>query len=320
MTLRVAGVVLRIAASLAVLPSLLCVPWQHPALAEADSGKSFATREDAVAALIDALRRDDGRALRAVLGPDSDKLVNSGDHTADLAMRRKFLAAYDETHALVADGPDRAVLTIGPDAWPLPLPLVQTGGRWRFDTQRGIEELVDRRIGRNEIAAIRTALAYVDAQKLFFAMTQKDGHAEYARRLASTPGKQDGLYWPATADEPQSPLAPLVAQATEEGYPGARVGGRRMPYHGYYVRILTAQGNSAPGGAMDYLADGRMTKGFGLVAWPARYGISGVMTFIVNQDGVVFQKDLEERTEAVASTMTRFDPDLSWARVDVVGQ
>ena len=315
---RTAGLALRIAVAFAAAPGLSFVASQPPAFAKDVGQQSFATREDAVAALIDAMRRNDIPALRAMLGPDTDRLVNSGDRTADLAMRRTFLAAYDEKHDLLGEGPDRAVLTVGADAWPLPLPLVRTGGRWRFDTQRGIEQIVDRRIGRNEIAAIRTALAYVDAQKLYFEMTQREGHAEFARHLVSTPGKQDGLYWPAAADAPQSPLAPLVAQAMQEGYPGARVSGRQRPYHGYFFRILTAQGSHAPGGAMNYLANGRMTKGFGLVAWPARYGISGVMSFIVSQDGVVFQKDLGQSTKAVAAVMPRFDPDLSWTRVDVV--
>ena len=207
---------------------------------------------------------------------------------------------------------------MGNDKWPLPIPLVQSDGRWRFDTVAGAQELVDRRVGRNEIAAIRTALAYVDAQKAYFALAGQHGEPQYAQRFLASPGKYDGLYWPTGEGVPDSPLEPLVAQAREEGYPiDHRAEGPR-PYQGYYFRILTAQGFNSPEGRLDYISNGRMTKGYALVAWPASYGASGIMSFIVNQNGVVFQRDLGPNTAAIAARMKAFDPDLNWDRVEVV--
>jgi hypothetical protein len=283
------------------------------------TGQSFASAEDAAKALADAVRSDKPDAIRAVLGPGSEKLVDSGDAVADEATRQKFIAAYDERHQLDSTVPDRVVLDVGNDSWPLPIPIVQTGGSWHFDSAAGAQELVDRRIGRNEIAAIRTSLTYVDAQKAFYSLAkQVEGQGFYAQRLVSSPGRHDGLYWVPGDDGEDSPLAPLVAQAQEEGYPGAQASGKPQPYFGYYFRILTGQGDDSPEGAINYVTDdGLMTKGFGLIAWPASYGASGIMTFIVNQDGTVFQKDLGPDTASVAATIKLFDPDLSWARVDV---
>ncbi|MBV8120024.1 MAG: DUF2950 domain-containing protein [Alphaproteobacteria bacterium] len=269
-------------------------------------------------ALVDALRVVKPGALQTVLGAGSEKLLSSGDKYSDAAERQKFLTAYDEQHKLVSAEPGRLILQVGKDDWPFPIPLVQADGRWHFDSQAGAQELVNRRIGRNEIAAIRTSLAYVDAQKDFFALTGQTGHAEYAQRLASSPGKHDGLYWPAVEGEPESPLAPLMAQAQEEGYPGERVSGKPVPYHGYLFRILTGQGSSTAEGARNYISSGRMTNGFALIAWPASYGASGIMTFIVNEDGIVFQKDLGPNTAAIAAATKLFDSDLSWARVEIV--
>jgi len=301
----------------ALLAVAACPSPAFAAATTAQVGKTFPTPEVAVDALVAALRQNDEAALRAVLGPGSEGLIHSGDEVADREQREKFLAAYDAKHALAADALGRMVLSVGADDWPLPMPIVQSTGKWHFDSQQGAQDLVDRRIGRNEIAAIRTALAYVDAQKLYFEMMRQVGAGEYAQRLLSTPGKRDGLYWPAAEGETASPLAPLIEQAEEEGYPGANVSGKPIPYHGYFFRILRGQGNSAPSGAMDYMSDGHMTKGFALIAWPATYGVSGVMTFEVNQDGIVFQKDLGERTATVAAGIKRFDPDLSWARIDI---
>jgi len=277
------------------------------------ASRTFSNAEEAVASLIDALRANEPGSVRAVLGPGSERLMSSSDKYSDAAERERFLAAYDEQHKFVSEAPGRIVLQVGKDDWPFPIPLVQTDGRWHFDSEAGAQELVNRRIGRNEIAAIRTSLAYVDAQKAFFALT-----GQYAQRLASSPGKHDGLYWPASGGEPESPLAPLMAQAQEEGYPGERVSGRPVPYYGYYFRILTGQGTSAAEGARNYISDGRMKTGFALIAWPASYGASGIMSFIVNQDGIVFQKDLGPNTAKTAAAAKLFDPDLSWARVDVV--
>jgi hypothetical protein len=204
------------------------------------------------------------------------------------------------------------ILDIGVNDWPLPFPLVQVNGRWQFDSRAGAQEIVNRRIGRNEIAAIRVALTYVDARRDYFDRNkQAAGTGEYAQRLISTPDAHDGLYWPAAAGETESPFGPLVAQAVQEGYPGDIVSGRQIPYQGYYFRVLKAQGESAPGGAKTYMAGDRMTEGFALIAWPASFGVSGIMTFVVDQDGVVFQKDLGRGTTAAAAATTRFDPDLS---------
>jgi hypothetical protein len=281
--------------------------------------QSFASADDAVAALIAAVGADTPAALIAVLGPSAEKLVSSGDPNADAIARKHFLDNYAAQHKLVADGPGRMVLQVGTDDWPLPLPIVQADGRWHFDSAAGAQEIVDRRIGRNEIDAIRVSLAYVDAQQDYFARAKAaGGPGEYAQHLVSTPGQEDGLYWPQGDGEPESPLGPLVRQAVDEGYPGELVAGRPVPYDGYYFRILKEQGPDAAGGAKHFVVAGHMTDGFALVAWPATYRASGIMTFIVNQDGVVFQKDLGPETAAAAAAMRRFDPDLSWARVDIV--
>jgi len=282
------------------------------------SGQSYATPEEAVSALLAALRADKQNELQTILGPASARLINSGDKYSDAAEQQKFVGAYDEKHELVSAAPDRKILQVGNDNWPLPIPLTQKDGRWSFDARAGIQELVDRRIGRNEIAAIRTSLAYVDAQKAFFAFTGQNGQAEYAQRLVSSPGKYDGLYWEPGEGEPESPLEPLVAQAREEGYPIDRGARGPRPYHGYYFRILTAQGPNTPDGARNYVSNGHMTNGFALIASPASYGSSGLMSFIVNQDGIVFQKDLGPQTAAIASGVKAFDPDVSWAKVELV--
>jgi len=288
--------------------------------AAAGGVETYATADEAVSVLITALRGGKPLALLPLFGPASQTLLASGDRYADASERKRFLDAYDEQHQLRAAEPDRMVLEVGKQDWPLPIPIVEAGGRWHFDATAGAEELVRRRIGRNEIAAIRTSLAYVDAQKAFFAMTGAEGQAEYAQRLLSSPGKYDGLYWPAAEGQPDSPLEALVAQARDEGYPVDTGSGQPRPYHGYYYRILTEQGASTPEGARNYTQNGRMTAGFGLIAWPASYGASGLMTFMVNQDGVVFQKDLGPRTAQTASAAKLFNPDLSWARVDLVDE
>jgi Protein of unknown function (DUF2950) len=285
--------------------------------------KSFVSPEDAAAALATAARSHDQAALRALLGPDSEKLLSSGDRYADEEQQRRFAAAYDEKHTLVPAGPEQMELDVGNNGWPLPIPIVQRGRwhRWQFDTESGAEEMINRRIGRNELAAIRVALTYVDAQKDYFErMKQQTGTAFYAERLISTPGRQDGLYWAAAGDALESPFGPLVAQAVDEGYPGANFKGRPIPYQGYYFRVLKAQGPNAQGGPMSYMNARRMTGGFALIAWPAAYGSSGIMTFQVNQDGVVFQKDLGVDTSRLAQRTAQFDPDVTWTRVDVTNE
>ncbi|MBV8574812.1 MAG: DUF2950 domain-containing protein [Acetobacteraceae bacterium] len=279
---------------------------------------SFASPEEAARALAEATRSHNTAELQAIFGPDGEKLISSGDRYADEELQRRFAALYDEKHELMHQGPEHVQLEVGPDDWPLPIPIVQSGGRWHFDTQAGAQEIINRRIGRNELAAIRVSLAYVDAQKDYFArMRQETGTGVYAERLVSTRGQRDGLYWPARTGGPESPLGPLVEAAEEQGYPGEIVGGKPDPYQGYNFRILEAQGPNAPDGPRDYVRSGRMTGGFALVAWPASYGSSGIMSFEVNQDGLVFQKDLGPDTAQAAARITLFDPDLTWTRVDV---
>jgi hypothetical protein len=215
-------------------------------------------------------------------------------------------------------------LHVGTNDWPLPIPLVRRDGEWAFDSQAGAQVIVDRRIGRNEIAAIRFALAYVDAQRAYFDLfKQVTGKGRYAMRLVSTDDNYDGLYWPPAPGIPESPLGPLVASAIEEGYPGRVEQGKQIPYEGYYFRVLTAQGPNAPGGAKNYVQGGvqggLMTGGFGLIAWPAIYDASGITSFVVGQDGVVFQKDLGPETSARTAAIRSFDPGLDWARVVVGG-
>ncbi|HQT75890.1 MAG TPA: DUF2950 domain-containing protein [Rhodopila sp.] len=283
--------------------------------------RRFASPEEATNALVTAARGPDMAALRAIFGPGNEGLLSSGDPVADREQLHRFAAAYDAKHSLQPQGTGRVWLVIGEDDWPLPIPIVERNGSWEFDTKAGADEIIDRRIGRNELAAIRTCLAYVDAQHDFHKrMQEKTGTGFYADRLASTPGRQDGLYWPAREGEPESPLGPLVTTAQAEGYPGVSVGGRRRPYQGYYFRILLAQGPDAPGGTKDYVQNGRMTGGFGLIAWPASYGVSGIMTFQVNQDGLVFQRDLGPDTGQIAARMQRFDPDIGWALIDLKDQ
>jgi len=271
----------------------------------------FDTPEAAVDSLIEALRKGDSKALAALLGPSSESLVSSGDPVEDKRAGGRFVAEYDKTHKLVAGG-GKIVLHVGQDDFPFPIPVVPDGDKWRFDTPAGKEEILNRRVGRNERAVIQVMLAYVDAQREYYARERKQGELhEYAQRLASTPGKRDGLYWESKPGEPQSPFGALAARARAEGY-GVSHG--RAPFHGYYYRILKAQGPDAPGGASDYVANGHMIGGFALVAFPAQYGASGVMTFIVSQDGVVYEKDLGPKTAALAEQMKRFDP-KGWTKV-----
>lgn len=288
------------------------------AAGHARGSSRFATPDQAVQALVDAARADDPQRLMKVLGHGSRKLVDSGDPVADRNGRAQFVAAYDEAHRIDLQDAKRAVLIIGGKQWPLPIPLVQRDGGWRFDTRAGAREVLDRRIGHNELGAIEVCRAFVDAQRDYAAnIPHKDGLLEYAQHFMSTPGQHDGLYWPAAAGEPESPMGPLVARARTEGY-SAGNGERktREPYHGYYYRILKRQGEHAADGARDYLVNGRMIGGFALVAFPARHGDSGVMSFLVNQDGVVYQKNLGPQTETIARQMTEFDPDASWTKVN----
>jgi len=281
--------------------------------------KSFTLPEEAVRSLVAALRAGDTRALIGVLGSEGRTLVSSGDDVSDRQTRARFLEAFDAANQLVKTETE-ATLRVGPDEWPFPIPVVKTADRWRFDTRRGREEIVARRIGRNELNTMQVCLAYVDAQREYFSEDRNgEGILEYAQKFASTPGKHDGLYWRTKADEPPSPLGDFVVRAHAEGY--RRAANREpTPYWGYLFRVLTAQGPAAPDGAYDYVVRGHMIAGFGLVAFPATYGVSGVMTFIVNHDGVVYQKDLGPTTRATASAIRLFNPDATWTKVDVPTQ
>jgi hypothetical protein len=276
----------------------------------ASAQQSFKTAEDAADALVRAVKTGDQKNILTVLGRDGAEIASSGDEVADAATRQRFFSAYDMKHQITMEGDNKATLIIGEEDFPFPIPLVRKGGSWQFDTAAGRREILYRRIGRNELDTIQACLAYVDAQNDY---AEKDrtgiGPGVYAQRIISQPGKRDGLYWPDSEGGDASPLGELVAEASDEGY---RFGGERAPFHGYYYKILTKQGPAAPGGALDYVVQGKMIGGFALVAYPAEYGNSGVMTFIVSHEGKVFQKDLGPRTAELAERMTSFNPDSSW--------
>lgn len=294
----------------------ICLWFVNGVQGGAPAQRSFASAEEAAAALAQAAASDNQRALSAIFGPGSETLLFSGDRIADQAQLRRFADAYAMKRALVPRGPNQVELEVGSNGWPLPIPIVQTHGRWRFNAKAGAEEIINRRIGRDELSTIQVLLAFVEAQKDYFERTvQRTGTGVYAQRLISTPGRQDGLYWSTQAGEPESPFGPLVAEAQEEGYPGGHSGGRPIPYKGYYYRVLKAQGPNAVGGAKSYMRSGRMIGGYALLAWPAKYGASGIMSFQVGPDGVVFQRDWGPDTATAAARIQKFDPDLSWARI-----
>lgn len=289
-----------------------------PATATAAKRKqtSFASPEKAAQGLLAAVKADDIRKVVAILGPDARKLVSSGDTVADATDRKAFVKLYEEKNHVDRLSNRKAILVIGPKDFPFPFPLVKKGKRWHFDTSAGREEILNRRIGKNELNAIGVTRAYVIAQREYASRDRDaDGTVAFAPRLRSTPGTKDGLYWDVKEGEEESPFGPLTAQAASEGY-GKESAEPPNPYHGYFFRILKGQGDHAEGGAYDYLVNGRMILGFALVAYPAQYGSSGIMTFIVNQKGVVYQKDLGATTESVATTMQRYDPDGSWKVVE----
>jgi hypothetical protein len=279
-----------------------------------DKASGFKTPEEAVTALVAALQNNDMAALKSLLGPSSEDLLDSGDPVQDANDRARFLAAYEAKHGLLDEGADRKILVTGEDDWPMPVPLVKRDGVWRFDGEAGIDEMIYRRVGANELGAIDVCRGYVEAQ-LEYASEGRDGDPAgiYALKLISDEGLRNGLYWEPADGEPESPAGPFVASAAAEGYKAGS--GAQTPYHGYYYRMLYAQGPNANGGARDYFKDGLLTEGFALVAWPADYGSSGVQTFIVNRDGVVFQKDLGEDTATAVESIQSFDPDSSWIAI-----
>jgi hypothetical protein len=283
-----------------------------PASAMSGQQTSFDSPEQAADALAAAARQNSTPAMLKILGAQARKLVSSGDPVADKEARAHFVQRYDEMHRIDKVSDDKAELVIGKDEYPTPIPIVRQGDRWRFDSKAGEEEILDRRVGHNELATIATCRAFVEAEREYASKDRSgDGMLKYAQRFRSDPGTHDGLYWPATPDEQESPLGPLVASAQAEGY-GKHPAGKPQPYHGYIYKILTRQGKDAPGGAYSYVANGHMIGGFALVAYPALYGNSGVMTFIVNQDGTVYEKDLGPGTARLAGRMADYNPDSSW--------
>jgi hypothetical protein len=297
-------------AALAIAASLLSGATVR---AQAGGPRVFATPDEAARVLIDTVKTNDLKTLVALFGATGQGLVDTSDAATGRRNREVFVAAVAEGWRWGDLGPDRKELVLGNEAWPFPVPLVKRAEGWSFDAAAGREEVLNRRVGRNELAVIRVLQNYVAAQRAY-AATGHDGKpaGRYARRFGSDAGRQNGLYWPARRGEPRSPLGVLVAQATEQGY---RRHGEPSPFHGYYFRILEGQGKSAKGGAAEYVVDGEMTGGFALVAWPVHHGASGVMTFIVNQDGVAYEKDLGSGTAAGVAKITRYDPDQTWRPV-----
>lgn len=280
--------------------------------------KVFAAPDAAVQALVAAVKANRLEELAAVLGPGRAELLSSGDAVADRRGRQKFLEAYRQGHILQQQSPERMVLVLGSRHWPLPIPLVKKGDGWVFDAQAGKQEILNRRIGRNELRVIEVLQAYVEAQHEYATRDYRGGGmVEFAQKLTSSPGKRDGLYWKAKKGEQESPFGPLMARATQEGYPEADL----SPFHGYYFKILKGQGEQAAGGAYSYIVKDRMLLGFALIAYPAEYGNSGIMTFMVNQAGTIYQKDLGAETKQQAAEIALFDPDSSWQRVEeAIGQ
>ncbi|HIL01204.1 MAG TPA: DUF2950 domain-containing protein [Myxococcales bacterium] len=281
-------------------------------------GQAFPSPEAAGEPLVAALKNDDNETAVKILGPGSEALLTSGDPVMDKNQQDRFVGLYEQQNAWIAWSEGVAVLEIGEDNWPFPIPLVRQGNGWldnktgwRFDTPEGIQEILNRRIGKNELSTIQACLAFVDAEREYYRINpQNRSTPEYARFILSSEGSKDGLYWPTSEGEALSPLGPLYAAARSQGYSPTQGGGK--PFGGYFYRILPAQGPSAPGGALDYIEKGAMTGGFALLAFPAGYGTSGVMSFLVNQIGLVYEKDLGPETAKTVSAIETFNPDESW--------
>ncbi|WP_441235176.1 DUF2950 domain-containing protein [Bradyrhizobium sp. 930_D9_N1_4] len=292
----------------AMLPGLVALALLGTA---SQAQQSYKTPEDAAAALAAAVKSGPDDILK-VLGRAAEDIVASGDEVADKDIRARFTSMYDVKHGIKAEGNKTATLTLGPDDFPFPIPMVNTKTGWEFDTDEGRVEVLRRRIGRNELDAIQTMLAYADAQNEYADKDRGQGVGVYAQRIVSSPGKKDGLFW--RDDKDPSPLGELAAEASKEGYRAGDVG--PAPYHGYYFHILKGQGRDARGGALNYVVKDKMIGGYAMIGWPAEYGNSGIMTFLVNHDGTVYQKDLGKRTAFVAERTTLFDPDETWKKVD----
>jgi len=280
------------------------------AFAQADKQQRFPSAEAAATTLTEAIRKDDDKAIAAILGTGWRDLV-PGNKTHEDEGRTRFLESWDQGHKIVPQGDDKAIIEAGTTGWQMPIPLVKDAAGWRYDVEAGAKEIVAREIGRDELAVIQVLLAIVDAQREYATLDpKKTGGTAYARRLLSSPGKKDGLYWEAAPGEPQSPLGALVAKAQPGDGPG-------QGYFGYHFRLLYGQGAAAPGGAHDYLVNNRMIGGFGVIAWPVTYGETGVMTFIVSQAGDVYEQDLGPETAQRAGSIVLFNPDKGWDKADM---
>jgi hypothetical protein len=289
--------------------------WSIPAAsqgAKTIKPQTFPTPDAAVKAVVDAARRNSDQDLIKIYGSAGEDLINSGDAVQDAARREKFIQEYDADHAIVLKYPDEAELVIGKDHWPFPVPIVKVGKKWILDAEAGREEILNRRIGANELNTLKVLKAYVQAQREYYSLDRDDdGVLEYAQRIMSSKDRWDGLYWATGDDEDPSPMGPLFASASKEGYEFETA--KPTPYHGYYFKILTAQGPDAAGGSYSYVVNGNMVAGFAMVAWPADYGNSGIMTFLVNANGIVYQKDLGEKTGDLAPAMKEYNPDATWS-------
>jgi len=291
---------------------------QGTAVADPGGQQVFKSPSDAAVALIAAAKKDDLKALQSILGDDAQEIISSGDQVADNKARDEFVAKYDQMHRLAFDLHDRVILYVGADNWPLPIPIIQRDDGWRFDTVAGKEELLYRRVGRNELFTIDILQSLCAAQQDYASEPREDGGVrQFARQIQSSPGKHDGLYWPTAKGAPESPIGPLISDAAAEGYVVGAMS--PIPFHGYYYKILTAQGKNAPGGPKNYIVKGKMTGGYAFLAYPATYRASGVMTFMINQDEVLVQKDLGPDTVKLAKEITDYDPDKTWDQ-DIEGQ
>jgi hypothetical protein len=293
---------------------LAAVTLQGNAMAAQAKQKTFATPDEAIQSLARSIRDNNVSEIFAILGPGSETLISSGDKVSDRKGREKFIKRYDENNHMEKSGDKKVILHVGSNDWPFPIPVVMTGSRWCFDTKEGREELLNRRIGENELTTIQTCLAIVDAEREYATLDRNgNGLIEYAQKLNSTRVKMDGLYWEVKPGEKPSPLGPLIAKARAGGY---TKGEKPTPYYGYFFLILTGQGKYAHGGAYSYLVKGNMIGGFALLAYPASYEVSGVKTFIVNHEGVVYEKDLGPKTSEKAKAMKEFNPDKTWDKAE----
>ena len=287
-----------------------------PAAAQQPGQKTFPSAAEACKALVAALQRNDQTALLSILGAKTKDILSSGDAVEEKNNREDFVQKYQQMHRLITELDGKTTLYIGAENWPTPIPIVNKGGAWFFDTAAGKQEILYRRVGRNELAVIQVCRELVDAEKEYYAKPHDgDSGKQYAQQLFSDAGKHNGLYWAPSPGEAESPIGPFVASAAADGY-SPEAGQKPQPFQGYYFRILKGQGANAPGGARSYIVDGKMTGGFAFLAYPAEYRSSGVMTFIVNQDGIVYEKDLGPRTAEIAKTLTRYDRDATWHKAD----